>query len=165
MGKNPRNAVPALVILVAVLGFASWRLSAPLLEPLLEPLLKPQTHAERCDLSSQDCSISVGSQELYVEVLPRRPTPGEELRLILRPTSGIPLELGSQDITVDFSMPAMDMGEHVLKPVLTELGTLEGRITLPSCPMGRPIWRVAIWVDQTQIADFVLRVGGPDGRR
>ena len=84
--------------------------------------------------------------------------------MILKPTSGIPLDLGTQDITVDFSMPGMDMGEHVLKPALTEVGTLEGRITLPSCPMGRPLWQVSIRAGEQPIADFVLRVGGSDGR-
>lgn len=147
MARDHYKTVLGFGVLVAVLGLASWRLLAPV------------AHRGQCDLSSQVCPVSLGDQKLEIELIPRRPAPGEELRLILRAGSGLSSELDARGITVDFSMPGMDMGEHAMKLEPTGTGALEGRFALPSCPMGHSLWQASVRVGGEPRADLVLHVG------
>lgn len=153
MDKNPWQAALGIAVLVAVLGLASWRLLAPWLQ------------GGRCDLSHQVCAVSFDGQELEVELLPRRPSPGEPLRLVLTSTSGtFGGDGGDEEIRVHFSMPGMempgmDMGQHVMEPEVVEPGVLEGRITLPSCPMGQSLWQASIRIGQAPVGELLLHVG------
>ncbi|MCB1054591.1 MAG: hypothetical protein KDD11_03665 [Acidobacteria bacterium] len=146
MATTRYKTVLGLGILVAVLGLAAWRLLAPV------------AHAGQCDLSSQVCSVSRGDQRFEVELLPRHPAPGEELRLVLRAAGGAPPELGTEPLTVEFSMPGMDMGDHAMTLEPTGTGALEGRIALPSCPMGHSLWQASIRIGEEPLGDLVLHV-------
>lgn len=147
MARDHYKTVLGFGVLVAVLGLASWRLLAPV------------AHRGECDLSSQVCPVSLGDQKLEIELIPRRPAPGEELRLVLHPAGGTSSTLDAKVVTVDFSMPGMDMGEHAMELEATGTGALEGRIALPSCPMGHSLWQATVRVGGEPQADLVLHVG------
>ncbi|MDY7092930.1 MAG: hypothetical protein SX243_08160 [Acidobacteriota bacterium] len=152
MDNHRTKAVLGFLVLAAVLGLASWRLLAPV------------AGAGSCDLSSQPCPLSLGDQELLAELLPRYPAPGEEFLLILRSAPGTatdfdPEAISPEGVTVEFSMPGMDMGEHQMQLQPTADGTLGGRIALPSCPMGHSLWQATVRVGEEPVADWVLHVG------
>ncbi|MEM9553591.1 MAG: hypothetical protein AAGC60_04980 [Acidobacteriota bacterium] len=136
MPQGLRSALGILVV-AAVLGTAVWR------------LLAPTAHAGLCDLSAQRCSISLGNQDFEVESIPRRPAADDTLRLVVTPT-GEPSRAPADDpIEAEFSMPGMQMtgadgGELIVGLKVAENGTFEGRIQLPSCPMGRSLWQVTL---------------------
>lgn len=129
MAESRKNGLIAAATLAGVLGLAAWRLLAPL------------TQAGQCDLGAETCALQIGDRQLEAELLPRPAVAGQPLRLVLRPAAGS--DLPGETLQVDFSMPGMDMGRHtmVLRPA--ESGVLEGRITLPNCPMGST-WQASI---------------------
>jgi hypothetical protein len=151
MGRDPKKAALGFGVLIAVLGLAAWR------------LLAPAAHAGDCNLSAQVCPASFDGQQLEIELVPRRPAPGEEFRLMLRPASGAPAQLDAAAITVELSMPGMDMGDHGTRLEPTPNGTLEGRMALPSCPMGHSLWQASVRAGETPIANLVLHVAPPPG--
>ena len=90
---------------------------------------------------------------------PRRPQPGEEFRMSLRPVEDSSLELADAKSTVAFSMPGMDMGEHLMTLEVASPHILEGRIALPACPMGHSLWQASIRLSELPPVQVTLHVG------
>jgi hypothetical protein len=117
------------------------------------------TESGTCDLSTGPCSVVLGRTTVEVEIDPRRPAAGEEFQLSLQLAAGHPFDLSGGNGTVDFSMPGMDMGEHLMALEVTSPGLLEGRIALPTCPMGHSLWRASIRLSDLPATEVTLHVG------
>lgn len=147
MGRSPWKALLGAAVLVAVLAIAAWRLLAPLM------------HSTICNLSSGPCSLVVGEVPIVVEIDPRRPMAGEEMKMSLRLAGDTALRLAEGDATVDFTMPGMDMGKHLMTLEVSAPGLLEGRIALPACPMGHSLWQASIRLLPQPPVEVTLHVG------
>ena len=147
MGSSPWKPVLGAVVLLSVLAIASWRLLAPLMG------------SEACDLSSSPCSVVIGQERVEVEILPRRPEPGEEFLMSLRLAERHTFELSGASGIVDFSMPGMDMGQHRMTLAVSSPNLLEGRIALPTCPMGHSLWQASIQFSNLPPVEVTLHVG------
>lgn len=147
MGSSPWKAVLGAAVLLLVLAIAAWRLVAPLME------------SRTCNLSSGPCSVVIGQEPVAVEIRPLRPNPGEEFGMSLQLVAGHALELSGGDGTVDFSMPGMDMGQHLMTLEASSPNLLEGRIALPSCPMGHSLWVASIRLSNLPPVEVTLHVG------
>ena len=147
MGSSPWKAVLGAAVLLSVLAIASWRLLAPMME------------SRTSDLSSGPCSVVIGQEAVEVEIRPRRPEPGEEFGMSLQLAAGHALELSGGDGTVDFSMPGMDMGKHLMTLEASSPNVLEGRIALPACPIGHSMWRASIQISNLPPVEVTLHVG------
>ena len=147
MGGFPWRAVLGTAILLSVLATAIWRLGGPFMK------------SGTCDLSSGPCSVSLGGQQVEVELSPLRPRPDEEMLLKLRLAGDRVYQLSEGKNTVDFTMPGMDMGEHRMTLAISTPKLLEGRITLPSCPMGHSLWQASIRLSELPMFEVNLHVG------
>ena len=147
MGSSPWKAFLGVVVLLSVLALAAWRLLAPLMQ------------SATCDLSSGPCAVVLGEVLVDVEIHPRRPGPGEEMHMTLRLAEDHSLEVADGEATVDFSMPGMDMGEHLMTLELSSPTLFEGRIALPSCPMGHSLWQASIRLADLPPVEVTLHVG------
>ena len=147
MGSSPWKAVLGAAALLLVLAIAAWRLLAPLME------------SRTCDLGSGPCSVVIGQEPVGVEIHPLRPEPGGEFVMSLEWAERHALELSGDDGTVDFSMPGMDMGKHLMTLEVSSANLLEGRIALPSCPMGHSLWMATIQLPNLPPVEVTLHVG------
>lgn len=147
MGSSPWKALLGAAVLLAVLTIASWRLLAPLVQ------------SGTCDLSSGPCSVVIGGEPVEVEIHPRRPQPGEEIDMTLQLDEEHSLGLADGEETVDFSMPGMDMGEHLMTLEISSPNLLEGSIALPACPMGHSLWQASIRISDLPPVEVTLHVG------
>lgn len=147
MGSSRWKSLLGLVILLSVLAIASWR------------FLAPWTQSGTCDLSSGPCVVAIGGESVEIEIRPRRPKPGEEMHLILHLADNQSLEVASGERSVDFSMPGMDMGDHVMMLEASSPILLEGRIALPACPMGHSLWQASIRLSDLPPVEVTLHVG------
>ena len=148
MGSSRWKAILGAAVLLSVLALASWRLLAP-------TMLAMQSGS--CDLSSGPCNVEIGQVGIEVELHPNRPQPGEEMTM--RFTGDRSFEMTGAGNTVDFSMPGMDMGEHLMILQATAPDILEGRIALPACPMGHSLWQASIRISEHPPVEVALHVG------
>ena len=147
MGSARWKSLLGLAVLLSVLAIASWKFLAPLIQ------------SGTCDLSAGPCSVVIGEVPAEIEIRPRRPRPGEEMHLTLQLADDQSLEVASGERTVDFSMPGMDMGDHLMTLEASSPTLLEGRIALPACPMGHSLWQASIRLSDLPPVEVTLHVG------
>ncbi len=113
------------------------------------------TDADICDINKGPCVKRIDNIDVVLDVQPKPLQAFRQTRFVVAINN---VQLSSDELVLDLTMPGMFMGKNQIILKRIGEGSYEGTGIIPRCPSGRTLWQADVFIPQKGMVSFRFHV-------